>query len=589
MGEFFMGQELIQGELPANSAKPAETPPEGVIMTDTSMDGWQRRYIYIAMSGSAPEEILISETPPSQKQRISGTAVAVEEAPAEMEGVGRDIPEGIVMPEGAVLPENAVFSGMPSAPTPMMSGRAAAPVMAPVSTPSLRTAVPMQSQQITAAVTMVARPNPLGQAQPQQQQPIRMNSMAQSPVSVPTVSIQKAAPPPPLSVQTPQSPVPGGQVSLPFVQRPVERTPEVSGNMRLTNAIDSIKPVSVAPIADMNRASQERPAPVLGQRSIPLTTQEGKKDLYQVSNPIAQNAPIAAGLSQMGGSSRFAQHEVPLRHLGQAAPAAPAQGAAPAAPSTGGKCPGAVEMPDGRVIEPGDSVSLKDLCELIPFLVETLTDLQAKGLSPGQKVPVVGQQANGQMAVPTQGGAFGPAGQGPYGRSTGGWVGGGGGGPGPTGSTGPAGPMGATGPGSIVEPPVVKVDGDFVAGPGAFVPVPGTTVLFPMSAAGVAEVKAIVTLGSALTMFCESVQIGVRIDGTDYPLTVRLISTSVPGVDEFLIGQCFSFPITLAAGAHIADLLIRGLLPGEFGAGLGSPAAVSANPSIPLIMTVSHS
>ena len=589
MGEFFMGQELIQGELPVNSPKPAETPPEGVIMTDTSMDGWQRRYIYIAMSGSAPEEILISETPPAQKQRISGAAVAVEEVPAQMEGMGIDIPEGIVMPEGAVLPENAVFSGMPSAPAPMMGIHAASPVMAtqrmaPVST---RTAVPMQSPQIGSTVTVVSRQDPIAQSQPQQQS-IRMSAAVPAPMAVPTVSIQKAAPPPPLSVQTPQSPVPGGQVSLPFVQRPIERAPEVSGNMRLSNAIDSIKPVSVAPIADMNRAGQERPAPVLGQRSIPLTTQEGKKDLYQVSNPVAQNAPIAAGLSQMGGSSRFAQHEVPLRQLGQAAPAAPAPGAAPA-PSTGGKCPGAVEMPDGRVIEPGDSVSLKDLCELIPFLVETLTDLQAKGLSPGQKVPVVGQQANGQMAVPTQGGAFGPAGQGPYGRSTGGWVGGGGGGPGPTGPMGSTGPIGATGPGSIVEPPAVKVDGDFTAGPGAFVPVPGTTVPFSMTAAGVAEVKAIVTLGSALTMFCESVQIGVRINGTDYPLTVRLINTSVALVDEFLIGQCFSFPITLAAGAYTADLLIRGLLPGEFGAGLGSPAAVSANPSIPLIMTVSHS
>lgn len=577
MGEFFMGQELIQGELPANSPKPAETPPEGVIMTDTSADGWQRRYIYIAMSGSEPEEILISETPPAQKPRISGAAVAVEEAPAQMEGVGIEIPEGIVMPEGAVLPENAVFSGIPSAPAPMMGTRTAAPVAAP-----MRTAAPMAAPMLGGAVQMVSRQTPLAQAQPQQ--PVLMSAAAPAPVAVPTVSIQKAAPPPPLAVQTAQSPVPGGQVSLPFVQRPVERAPEVPNNVRLSNAIDSIKPVSVAPIADMNRAGQERPVPMMGSsRSLTLTTQESKRDLYPISNPLMQNTPIAAGVAQMGGSpSGFGQNQVPL--LGQAQ--APASSTAS---KTGGKCPGAVEMPDGRVIEPGDSVSLKDLCELIPFLVETLTDLQSKGLAPGQKVPVVGQQSDGRMAVPTQGGAFGPAGQGPYGRPTGGWVGGGGGAPGPAGATGPAGPAGAPGPGSIVEPPVVKVDGDFTAGPGAFVPVPGTTVPFTMSAAGVAEVKAIVTLGSALTTFCESVQIGVRIDGTDYPLTVRLINTGVPGVDEYLIGQCFLFPITLAAGTHTADLLIRGLLPGEFGAGLGTPAAVSANPSIPLIMTVSHS
>lgn len=565
MGEFFMGQELIQGEFPANSPKPVETPPEGVIMTDTSMDGWQRRYIYIAMSGSEPEEILISETPPAQKSRISGAAVAVEGAPVQMEGVGIDIPEGIVMPEGAILPGNAVFSGMPSAPAPMMGERTSAPVMAgqrlAAVVPPLRTAVPMQSQQMAPPITIVSRQNPLAQSQPQQQ-PIRMNA-AQAPVSVPTISIQKAAPPPPLSMQTAQSPVPGVEVSLPFVQRPVERAPGISGNVRLSNAVESIRPVSVGPIADMNRAGQERPVAMLGSsRSLPLTTQEGKRDLYPVSNPIIQNAPIAAGMTQMGGSpSNFSQNQVPL--LGQAAPAP----ASSSASKTGGKCPGAVEMPDGRVIEPGDSVSLKDLCELVPFLVESLTDLQSK--------------VNGQMVVPTQGG--------PYGRPTGGWVGGGGGAPGAAGLPGPAGAVGAAGPGSIVEPPAVKVDGDFTAGAGAFVPVPGTTVPFSMLAAGVAEIKAIVTLGSALTLFCESVQIGVRIDGTDYPLTVRLISTAAPGVDEYLIGQCFSFPITLAAGAHIADLLIRGLLPGEFGAGLGTSAAVSANPSIPLIMTVSHS
>lgn len=569
MAEYFMGQELIQGELPANSPKPAETPPEGVIMTDVARDGWQRRYIYIAMSGSEPEEILISEVPPAAKKRISGAAIAVEEPPM-MDGSEMDIPDGVVIPEGAVLPEGAVFSGLPGEPVRIPSQGMGANRTVPVAGTPLRTSIPVHSPQM-AGMNMTAQP---------QHQPVRMSAPA-----VPTISIQKAAPPPPLSIQMAQSPVLGDQVSLPFVQRPVERAPEVSGNMRLSNEIESIKPISVAPIADMNRAGQERPASMMGSsRSLPLTTQEGKRDLYPVSNPLIQNTPMAAGIAQMGGSpSNFSQNQVPL--LGQAAPAP-----APASVSkTGGKCPGAVVMPDGTTIEPSQYITLAALCELVPFLVETLTDLQAKGLAPGQKVPVVGQNANGQTAVPTQGGAFGPAGQGPYGRPTGGWVGGGGGAPGASGPPGPAGAIGATGPGSIVAPPVVKVDGDFIAGPGAFVPVPGTTVGFNMAAAGVAEVKAIVTLGSALTMFCESVQIGVRIDGTDYPLTVRLINTAVIGVDEFLIGQCFSFPITLAGGSHTATLLIRGLLPGEFGAGLGNPGAVSANPSIPLIITVSHS
>lgn len=580
MAEYFMGQELIQGELPANSPKPAETPPEGVIMTDVMSDGWQRRYIYIAMAGSAPEEILISEMPPAQKKRISGAAVAIEEPPMQMEDSmmgGPSIPDGIAMPEGAVLPEGAVFSGLPGEPIRIPPPGMGAPRTVPVAGTPLRAAIPIHSPQM-AGVPMAAP----------QHQTIRMGAAAPAPMAVPTVTIQKSAPPPPVTVQAAQGPVPGGQVAMPFTQRPVERAPEITGTVKLSNGLDAIKPVSVAPIADMNRPSQERQLPMLGQatRSLPLTTQEGKRDLYPVSNPLVQNAPIQAGMAQMGGGpSNFVQNQVPLRQLGQAAPAA----AAAPTPTSGGKCPGAVEMPDGSKIEPNEYITLAALCELVPFLVQTITDLQSKGLAPGQQVPVVGQQSDGRTAIPTQGGAFGPAGQGPYARPSGGWVGGGGGAPGAAGPPGPAGAVGATGPGSIVEPPVVKVDGDFVAGPGAFVPVPGTTVPFSMSRDGVAEVKAVITLGSALTQFCESVQIGVRIDGTDYPLTVRLINTGVVGVDEYLIGQCYSFPITLLAGPHTADLLIRGLLPGEFGAGLGNSGAVSANPSIPLIMTVSHS
>jgi hypothetical protein len=281
------------------------------------------------------------------------------------------------------------------------------------------------------------------------------------------------------------------------------------------------------------------------------------------------------GMSQIGGSPGFAQNQIPLRHMGQAAaPAAPAPAAAsaPAAPSTGGKCPGAVEMPDGTTIEPDHFITLAALCELMPFLARTLTDIQEKAL----------KTVAGQNAIPTQG-------QGMYGRGAGGWVGGGGGGPGPTGPIGPVGPVGATGPGSIIEPPVVKVDGNFTAGPGAFVPVPGTAVPFSLSAPGIAKVEAIVTLGDLVTQTCENVQIGVRINGTDYPLTVRLIHTAAVGVGEFAIGQCFSFPITLAAGSYTAELLIRGLMPGEFGAGTGASASVNATPAIPLIMTVTHS
>lgn len=550
MAEYFMGQELIQGELPANSPRPAETPPEGVIMTDVSRDGWSRRYIYIAMAGSDPEEILIREIPPAPQKRVSGAAVAIEEdyAPS-MNGGG--VPEGVIMPEGAVLPENAIFSGLPSAPRLRM-GRSDATIP--------RSAVPVQGH-----VPLVARQNPLPQPQ---QQSFRMNIPVAAPASVPTMSIQKAAPPAPILVQA-QGPLAGSEVQVPFIQKPIEQPAEMPSNVRLSNSIDALRPIVAQSIVDAPRQAQDRQLNMMGQvaRPLPLSTQEGRKDTYPVSNPIAPAAPMG-GMSQIAGSPGFTQNQIPLRHLGQAAQAAPA--AAPASP-TGGKCPGAVEMPDGTTIEPDHYITLSALCELMPFLVSTLTDIQAKTL----------KTVNGQNPIPTQG-------QG-YGRGGGGWVGGGGGGPGPAGLTGPAGPVGATGPGSITEPPVVKVDGNFTAGPGAFVPVPGTSVPFTMSTAGVAEVKTIVTLGDLVTQTCENVQLGIRINGTDYPLTLRLIHTAAAGVGEFAIGQCFNFPITLTAGTYTAELLIRGLLPGEFGAGTGASASVNATPTVPLIITVTHS
>lgn len=575
MARYFMGQELIQGELPANSPKPAETPPEGVIMTDLSKDGYAREYIYIAMAGDEPEEIVISEGY-AEKKRVSGAAVAVEEDPLPHMGSTIELPDGIVMPENALMPEGAVFSGLPQ------------PLRIPPNMGTRNPGSPLVTMQMPGggSIPLGAMQNPMAQAQ--QQAPIRTTLGIAPQVSVPTVTIQKQAPQAPVSVQVAQAPVPGVEVQVPFIQRPIEQTQEMPANVRISNSVDALRPVAVQSVADGPRmATPDRQVTMLGQvaRPLPLTTQEARQsDTYPINNPIAQNTPMG-GMSQIG-TPGYGQNQIPLRQLGQAAAPAPAPAAA-TPPATTGKCPGAVEMPDGRTIEPGDNITLQALCELMPFLVQTLTDLQAKGLAPGQKVPVVGQTPDGRMAVPNAA-SFGPAGQGPYGRSTGGWVGGGGGGPGPAGAPGPIGLTGPPGPGSITEPPVVKIDGDFTAGPGAFVPVPGTAVSFKMSAAGVAEVKLVLTLGSGATMHSESAQIGVRINGTDYPLTVRLIQTMVAGVGEFHIGQSFLFPVTLPAGQYKAELLLRGLLPGEFGGGLGTPASVNANPSIPLIITVSH-
>lgn len=562
MAEYFMGQELIQAELPANSPRPPETPPEGIIMTDTRPDGSSRRYLYIAMAGEMPEEITISETGPTKKPRISGVASPVldEPAPRMME-----VPDGIEMPDHALFPENAVFSGIPTAPVSPYVNRGTAPVMG----------TPLQESR----------------------QPIRMNgALPTTPAPFATMSLQNPATQTPVVVQPAQGPVVGGQVHIPAVPNPVQEAREMSGNIKLSNSIETIRPVVAAPIAEAPPMSmsaiQDRQS--LGHsRSLPLTVQEGRKsDLIPIANPINQNVPIGAGVGPIGGPSGFVQNQVPLRQLGQAAPAA--QPAAAGTKPLVNKCPGAVEMPDGRVIEPGDGISLQDLCELVPFLIETLTNLQAQGLAPGQKVPLVGQTP-GAPAVPAPG-SFGPAGgvNGPFGRggAPGGFVGGGGGGPGPAGPQGVAGTMGVPGPGSITEPPVIKTDGDFVAGPGAFVPVPGTALVWSQSTPGVAKVHVLVTLGTSLgadSLLSENSQIGLRIDGTDYSCHTRLMHSFSGGVGEFMVGQSFTFPIVLGAGSHSVELLLRGLLPGEYGAGLGFSASVAAVPTVPLMITVSHS
>jgi hypothetical protein len=143
-----------------------------------------------------------------------------------------------------------------------------------------------------------------------------------------------------------------------------------------------------------------------------------------------------------------------------------------------------------------------------------------------------------------------------------------------------------------VEPPIIKIDGDFVAGPGAFVAVPGTSVPFNQIQPGPAIFFLTASLGltSGAAAFSQSGQIGLRIDGTDYPIASRLLHTFVGGVGEFILGQASTLVLVLAAGPHTVEVILRGLVPGEFGgAGIGIPLAVSASPAQPLYLSVSHS
>jgi|FLYN01.1.fsa_nt_gi hypothetical protein len=281
----------------------------------------------------------------------------------------------------------------------------------------------------------------------------------------------------------------------------------------------------------------------------------------------------------------------------------------PPPPSPFTRCPGPIEMPDGRVIEPDDPITLNDLCELLPFLVSSAAEAAAKaapGISAGQPVPLApppgipgagpGVGPAGPVPISPPGGPLRGAGFPSFGPASGGFGGG------PSGPTGPSQLGVINGPTPPPTPPPpppappfgvdfkVKTDGDFIAGPGAFVPVPGTDVSFTLPTAGAVLFLLRATLGSSTggVALSQSGQLGIRVDGVDYPLTPRLLHTFTSGVGEFLVGQDQAFVLNLSEGSHTAEILLRGLLPGEFGAGIGTPASVAAVPNIPLALIVIH-
>ncbi len=259
-----------------------------------------------------------------------------------------------------------------------------------------------------------------------------------------------------------------------------------------------------------------------------------------------------------------------------------------------------VELSDGRVIYPEDPITLADVCEIVPLILETLMKAETKGkVAPGMPVPIARGGVSPTFGPSTAPTGFGPrpgaiAGPGlfggtiPFGAGGGGFPAGGGGGrgaPGPQGIQGPPGGQGPPGPGAIVDF-IVKTDGDFVVGPGAFVPVPGTLVNFSTSESGPALFFVQATLSFVGLSTPQNAQLGIRVDGIDYPLTVR--SMTGAGVSEFQIGQSPAFPISLGTGVHTAEFLLRALLPGEFGGGTGIPTSVHATASIPFALSVLH-
>lgn len=245
-----------------------------------------------------------------------------------------------------------------------------------------------------------------------------------------------------------------------------------------------------------------------------------------------------------------------------------------------------VELPDGRVLLPEDTLTLGDFLELLPLLLEGGA---AAGLAPGKEVPVRGMPgapmgAPGAQArpgaLPGAGPTFGPA----SGRAGGGFVASGGGGRGPKGDRGP---QGLPGPGTIPVP-VFKTDGDFtVVSASPFVEVPGTEITFTQQTPGATALFFVqAVFGGNSVAGRTNGQLGVRIDGVDFPLTANLLHTGAAGVDAFLAGVHATLPQALAVGAHTASVVVRG--DAALGAPTGSPVTVQANATIPLAFSVIH-
>lgn len=251
-----------------------------------------------------------------------------------------------------------------------------------------------------------------------------------------------------------------------------------------------------------------------------------------------------------------------------------------------------VELADGQLIMPEDPVTLAALCELVPLLLETMAGQQNGvggpngGVQPGAPVPIAGGTfgPSGSQAIPTQrpgaiGGYSGQR-QGPHPGGFG-WSGGGG-----RGVPGGAGPQGPPGPGTIL--PVIKTDGDFsVASVSPFVAIPGTSQSFSTTRSGASIFLVQAVFGGNSVAALSNGQIGIRIDGTDVPLTANLIHTAgAAGVDQFLASVTAAFPRVLSIGAHTVELIVRG--DASLGAPTGSPVRVQANATIPLALTIIH-
>lgn len=257
-----------------------------------------------------------------------------------------------------------------------------------------------------------------------------------------------------------------------------------------------------------------------------------------------------------------------------------------------------VELADGTKILPDDTIRLKDLCEIVPLILETMQAAAeaapgARGpVTPGAAVPVVGR-GQGFSSPVAQGfgsrpGAIAPAGPG-AGRGAGGGGGGGGGfgggggggrgAPGAQGLPGIAGPPGPPGRGSILGGQF-KTSGSFTV-TGAPQAIPNFFANFVVSVQGNVAIRASANFHRFPGSTFPQVSFGFQID-SDAPIMFALFQEQQGAGDDQVFDAHIMiehFIENMAPGQHSVRVFYGGGFP-------GAEMTFVAAPDMPAVLVV---
>jgi len=331
-----------------------------------------------------------------------------------------------------------------------------------------------------------------------------------------------------------------------------------------------------------------RQAPVMDNR-LNLPASSGVK--------IVSNGPSLGQAQTQPPAAAPAPQDIPIPMTPAPAPAPAAAPAAPPAisaapPPTPSTLPVAclkpIQLQDGTIINPDDTLTLKDFCAMIPYLKELLGSSQPKAPGRPGTIPL-----SSSPFLPS----FGPAGS-PFGQGGGGGFGGGGGGggspsgagpigvvTGPTpvggpsqGTQGPPGATGPAGPGSFIDG-IQKNNANFT-NIGAMAIVPQTTFTIVVGGNGNVNISFSAELGA---VFAQNFDVfaGVQIDSTQYELWRDTENQGSGGDSVSNLTASGELFINLTPGSHTVSMV--------YGQSPLNPFTLRANPSTPASIIAKHS